>query len=335
MNAPAGTIDRVNRAAIFLMLLGDEEASSLLAQLDPNELEQLGSAMCGLGEIDQSGIAESIEDFVREADREVLPAEDRSSQVRGLLEKSLGQTKADSMMQRIEPEPRPRSIEMARWLAPSIVLKLIENEHPQVIAALLLMLEADPAAEVLSALGEDVQSAVVARIAKIGPVSSEAVDMIDRLLSQRIGKSFGANALQLGGPREAANLVNLAAGQTAKSVLAAIAQDDADLAKSIEEEMFTFEMLYELDAQAMGRLLRDVDNEALIDALKGIKEELRDPFFSAMSSRAADGVRDEIEMRGRVSRDEVQAAQRKVVDLARELADQGEISMGADDEEFV
>lgn len=332
---PAPLLNRVDRAAVFLMLLGDEEAANLLARLEPTELERIGSAMVAMGDIDQDRIAESLQDFVAEAEREILPAKNRSGQVRVMLERSLGSTKAESMMQRIEPEARPRSIEMARWLAPNVLLKLVEDEHPQVIAALLLMLEPEPAAEVLSALPEEVQSAVVTRVAKIGPVSSQAIGMIDNLLSQRIGASFGANTLTLGGPREAANLINLAEGELARTVLPSIAQLDPALAEAIEDEMFTFEMLLDLDRQTMGRLLRDVDNEALVDALKGLKEPQREPFFASMSSRAADGIKDDIEMRGRLAKSDVEAAQRKIVEVARSLADQGEIVIGNDDGEFV
>ena len=176
---------------------------------------------------------------------------------------------------------------------------------------------------------------MVEKVASMGPVSGQAVDMIDKLLSQRIGASFGASALTIGGPREAANLINLGAGDLRANVLPAIAQRNAPLAEKIEEEMFTFEMLFELDPKSMGRVLRDVDNEALVDALKGIQETDRDYFFRAMSSRAADGIKDEIELRGRLARSEVEAAQRKVIDLARSLADAGEIEMGGDDGEFV
>lgn len=328
-------MSRVERAAVFLSLLSDEEAAALLGRMEPSELEQIGAAMCKLGDIEQPHIAEALGDFVVEADREILPAKDRPQRVRALFERSLGETKAASMMLRIEPEARPRSIEMARWLAPSVVLKLIEDEHPQVMAALLLMLEPEPAAEVLSALPEAKQSGVVARIAKMNSVSTQAMGMIDNLLSQRIGANFGASALTMGGPREAANLINLSEGDLRNTVLPAIAQVDGPLAERIEEELFTFEMLLDLDPQNMGRLLRDVDNEALVDALKGLPDPQRGPFFAAMSSRAADGIRDEIELRGRLSKADVQAAQRKVVDLARTLADQGEISLGADDGEFV
>ncbi|QFT76706.1 flagellar motor switch protein FliG [Erythrobacter sp. THAF29] len=333
--APSGVMSRTDRAAVFLTLLGEEEAANLLARMGPSELQRLGRAMCALGEVGQDGIAEALADFVTEAEREVLPARDRSAEMRRLLERSLGPTKAESMMRRIEPEARPRTIEIARWLAPAVLVHLIEEEHPQVIAALLLMLEPEPAAEVLSGLPGAQQSLVVERIARIGPVSTRAIEMIDRLLTQRIGASFGADALALGGPREAANLINLAAGEVRNVVLPAIAQRDPPLAEAIEEELFTFEMLFTLDPQAMGRLLRDVDNEKLVDALKGLSKQEREPFFAAMSSRAADGIKDEIELRGRLARSEVEAAQRAIVEIARQLADEGEIVIGDDSGEFV
>ncbi|MEO0464052.1 MAG: flagellar motor switch protein FliG [Pseudomonadota bacterium] len=328
-------MSRTERAAVFLTLLDDKEAALLLGRMDPNELEQLGSAMCALGDIERPHIIEALSDFVTEAEREIMPARDRSTRVRGLLERSLGETKAASMMLRIEPDARPHSIEMARWLAPSVVVKLVEDEHPQVIAALLLMLDPEPAAEVLSALPDKSQSAVVARVAKMDSVSTQAIAMIDNLLSQRIGANFGASALAMGGAREAANLINLAEGDLRNTVLPAIAQMDGPLAERIEEEMFTFEMLLDLDPQSMGRLLRDVDNEALVDALKGLPDTQRTPFFASMSSRAADGIRDEIELRGRLAKKDVAAAQRKIVDMAKSLADQGEIVIGSDDGEFV
>jgi len=337
-SAPGDTrppLSRIDRAAVFLMLLGDEEAAGLLARLEPGELQLLGGAMLALGEIDRTRMAEAIEDFVSEADREVIPVRGREEQVRGLIRSALDPARAESMMQRIEPEARPRSIELARWLAPPVLARLIEDEHPQVISALLLLLDPDPAAEVLTGLPESVQASVVERVARIGPVSLSAIAMIDDLLQQRIGATFGTGALTMGGPREAAALINKASSELKNLVLPAIALNDAGLANRIEEEMFTFEMLLDFDRQTMSRLLRDVDNEALVDALKGLKEYQRAPFFGCMSSRAADGIRDEIELRGRLSRADVEAAQRRIVDIARSLADAGEIVIGGDDGEFV
>jgi flagellar motor switch protein FliG len=332
---PGCLLSRVDRAAVLLMLLGDEEASTILAHLSPEELEKLGAAMLALGEIDQPHMAEALADFAREAERAVLPHNGRGDRVRALLDKALGPARAENMMQRIAPDARPRSVEIARWLVPPVLVRLIEDEHPQVIAALLLLIEPEPAAEVLAALPLDLQTMVVERVARSGPISPRAIAAIDTLLTQRITATYGAAPLALGGPREAANLINLAAGDLRNTVLPAIAERDSPLAARIEEELLTFEMLLALDPMSMGRLLRDVNTETLVDALKGLKEEQRAPFFAAMSSRAADGVRDEIELRGRLTRKEALAAQRAIVEIARRLAEAGEIVIGSGNGEFV
>ncbi len=333
--APAALLSRVDRAAVFLMLLDDAEATSLLARLSPAELEKLGAAMMALGEIDQPHMAESLADFAGEAAREILPRRGRTDRVRTLLDKALGPARADSMMQRIEPDAPPRSLALAQWLAPGVLVRLILDEHPQVIAALLLLIEPEPAAEVLAMLPFELQTLVVERVAKSGAISAAAISTIDTLLTQRISATYGTAALMLGGPRDAANLINLAAGEMRGTVLPAIAERDGPLAEKIEEELFTFEMLFALDPMGMGRLLRDVDNEKLVDALKGLKEADRAPFFAAMSSRAADGVRDEIELRGRLAKSEVVAAQKAIVDIARGLAEAGEIVIGSGGGDFV
>ncbi len=332
---PPALLSRVDRAAVFLMLLGDEEATGLLSRLSPAELEKLGAAMMALGEIEQPHMAEALADFAGEAARELLPMRGRNDRVRTLLDKALGPARAESMMQRIEPEAAPRSLELAKWLAPGVLVRLILDEHPQVIAALLLLIEPEPAAEVLAMLPLELQTLVVERVAKSGSISVTAIATIDTLLTQRISATYGTAALMLGGPREAANLINLAAGELRGTVLPAIAERDAPLAEKIEEELFTFEMLFALDPMSMGRLLRDVDNEKLVDALKGLREPERAPFFAAMSSRAADGVRDEIDLRGRLAKKDVAAAQKAIVEIARGLADAGEIVIGSGNGEFV
>lgn len=328
-------LSRIERVAIFLMLLDDDEAATLMSRMEPDELERIGATMLEVGEIKREMMNEALADFVKESKADRSPVPDRNAQVREMMERSLGPTKAESMMLKLDPEPGPRSLEMARWLAPSVLLKLVEEEHPQVIAALLLMLEAEPAAEVLSNLPTNTQSVVIEKVATMGPISQQAIDMIDKLLSQRIGASFGPAALTIGGAKEAAALINAGAGDLKTKVLPAIAERNAPLAELIEDELFTFEMLLELDAKIMARILRDVDNEALIDALKGIEEDQRDVFFRCMSSRAADGIKDEIEMRQRLSKKDVDEAQRKIVTLARQLAEQGEIDLGGGDGEFV
>ena len=322
-------------AAVFLMLLSEDEAAALLTRLGPDELQRVGTAMVRLGEVEPARIAEAIAGFVAEADSAALPAQGREARLGAMLERAVGPVRGDSLMQRIVPEAKPQAVEIARWLAPEVLAGLVEAEHPQVIAVLLLMLEAEAAAEVLAALPAPQQTPVVERVARLEKVTAEAVSLLDAVLTAQIGQRFGAGALTLGGAREAANLINLAGGQLGRTVMPEIERRDSPLAKAIEAEMLTFEMLLMLDAQSLGRLLRDVDNGQLVTALKGLAEPDREPFFAAMSSRAADGVRDEIELLSKVRRNDVLAAQKAMIELARRLRDEGEIALGAGDGEFV
>jgi flagellar motor switch protein FliG len=336
MTVEALSHDEADRAAVMVMLLEDNQAAKLLSHLEPHELRLLGEKMCALGEIQPEVIAHAIANFVERTERLGLIAHDRIGHVRSLMTKAVGEVKADNLMQRIQPDaPRASPLELARWLTPQALVPLIKGEHPQAIAVLLVQLDPEVAAEVLHALPVEVQPQVVHRIATLGPVSPEALMMLEELLNRRIGECHGQGALSIGGPREAAEIINNAGKAMEKRVMPEITKLDKVLAKEIENEMFKFEHLFVLNPQAMGALLREVDNDTLIDALKGIAEEERDVFFKAMSSRAADGVRDEIAARGRVKLADVVAAQKQIVAIARRLAADGVIIFGGGDDEYV
>lgn len=326
------------RAAVMMMVLDDEQAAGLLARLEPAELRLLGEKMCALGEIGPEVIAHAIASFVARTQRLGLSAHDRLGQVKTLMTRAVGDVKADNLMARIVPDQRPPSpLELARWLTPASLLPLVCEEHPQAIAVLLVQLDPEIAAEVLSQLPPQIQPEVVHRIATLGPVAAEALQMLEDLLSTRIRERHGSAPLMMGGPREAAELINGAGKAVEKRVMPEIGKLDKALAKEIESEMFKFEHLFALDPQSMGALLRDVESDVLIDALKGIDEDQRDVFFRAMSSRAADGVKDEIASRGRLKMADVLAAQKTIVGVARKLAAEGTIvfGVGGGDDEYV
>jgi len=329
-------LDEADRAAVMVMLLDEEQAAKILAELDPDELKVLGEKMCALGEIKPEYIQHAISGFVNANDQLGISAHGRVGQVRSLMTRAVGEVKADSLMQRIAPdEPAASPLELARWLTPSKLAPLIRDEHPQAIAVLLVQLDPEIAAEVLHELPWKAQPEVIHRIASLGPVSPDALAMLEELLSRRIAEMHGTTALTMGGPREAADLINNSGKAVEKRVMPEITRADKVLAKLIEAEMFKFEHLFALDPQGMGALLRDVDSETLIDALKGVVDEEREVFFKAMSSRAADGVRDEIAARGRVKMADVIEAQKQVVAVARRLAADGTISFGQGDDDYV
>ena len=328
-----------DRAAVMVMLLDEEQAAGILSQLEPEELRMLGEKMCALGEISPEVIAHAIAGFVAKTEQLGLSAHGRIGQVRSLMTQAVGEVKASNLMQRILPdEPvSSASLELARWLTPQALIPLIKGEHPQALAVLLVQLDPEVAALVLQSLPADVQSQVVHRIATLGPVSPDALGMLDDLLARRIGECHGNETLRMGGPREAADIINNAGKGAEKRIMPEINKLDKILARQIEAEMFKFEHLFALDVQAMGSLLREVESDVLIDALKGIGEDQRELFFRAMSSRAADGVRDEIASRGRLKMAEVLEAQKAIIAAARKLAAEGVISFGAGggDDEYV
>jgi flagellar motor switch protein FliG len=331
------TFDDADRAAVMVMLLEDDQAADILARLEPSELRLLGEKMCAISEIGPQAIAEAITGFVERTEKLGLVVQDRVGQVRSLMTRAVGEVKASNLMQRILPEaPQASSLEIARWLNPQALVPLVKGEHPQAIAVLLVQLDPEVAAEVLHSLPLSIQPEVVHRIATLGPVSPEAIKMLEELISRKLGDAQGQAALMIGGPRDVADIMNNAGKAMEKHVMPEIAKMDKALAKEIENEMFKFEHLFGLDPQSMGALLRDVDNDSLIDALKGITEAERECFFRAMSSRAADGVKDEIAARGRVKLADVVAAQKQIVAAARRLAAEGTIAFGAGgDDDYV
>jgi flagellar motor switch protein FliG len=332
----AATLPPADSAAVMMMLLAEEQTTEILGALDPRELRVLGEKMVSLGEIGPDVIAQAISGFVAKTERMGLVAHDRVGQVHAMMSRAVGEVKADNVMRRIAPAAaRTSPLELARWLTPDALAPLVRGEHPQAIAVLLIQLDPEVAAAVLHALPTAIQPEIVHRIATLGPVAPQAIEMLEELLSRRITESHGQRPLQMGGAREAAEIINGVGKVVEKHVLGALAKRDKGLARKIEEEMFKFEHLFVLDPQSMGALLREVANETLIDALKGIGEDEREVFFRAMSSRAADGVRDEIAARGRVKLADVVAAQKDVVAVARKLAADGTIVFGAGDDDYV
>jgi len=337
MTAPAQVpTDPTADAAVLVMLLEESEAAAILSQLAPSELDLLGERMCALGNIAPEAINTAIAGFLDRTESLGLVDADRMGRVHSLMTRAVGEVKADNVMQRIAPGPASSpALDIVRWLNPESLVPLIVGEHPQAIAVLLLQIEPAIAAQVLHALPEETQPEVVRRLASLGPLRPEALAVLEEVLNRRIAECHGKALLQMGGPSEAAQIINSAGKAAGARIMPAIAKADKALARRIEEEMFTFEHLYALGPQDMGALLREVDSDTLIDALKGIAEDRRDLFFVAMSSRAADGVRDEIATRGRMKSSDVEAAQRAMVTVARRLAADGTISFGSDDDEFV
>lgn len=349
MTGSPAPITECDRAAIMLMVMDEDQASDVLSRFNPDELRRLGERMCALGEVGPEAITQAIATFVARTEQVGLSAHDRVGQVRSIMSRAVG----EAMKRSVVPEGPVAALELARWLSADKLLPLIADEHPQVIAVLLVQLDAEIAAQILQGLPAPMQPQVIHRIARLGPVTAEAVAMLDSILNQRMTSLGAVNAesigmldaalgpqasggpVALGGPKEAADIINKAHRSVEQQVMPALTKLDKKLALLIEQEMVKFDHLYALDEKAVGAVLRDVDSETLITALKGITPDQREFFLSAMSTRAADGVRDELELRGRIRREEVDEAQREIIVIVRRLAAAGEIAFGPADDEYV
>ena len=255
-----------------------------------------------------------------------------------MLNTAVGGVKADNLMRQVAPEGEENSLPalgILRWLEPKIIGELLAEEHPQAIAVLLLQLDTEIAAAALSALPEHLHTPVLHRVARMGPVSRQAIEILEQTITAKIEKMHGKAPLAMGGVQQAAEIINNLHSSIEKRVMPTISKLDKKLAKELSSEMFKFEHLFVLDTKMTGVLLREIENDTLILALKGLEESQREQFYAAMSSRAADGLKDEIDARGRVKKADCDAAQAEVVAIAKRLADQGELVFGEGDGDYV
>lgn len=328
-----------DRAAIMMLLLPEDDAAQLLGHLSPDELRDLSARMCALGEIAPNQIADAIAGFSAATPDGGIRDEKRVDTVRRILNGAVGTLRSDSVMKSVvleEEPPQPEAssaLGMLRWLTPDTIAQLLADEHPQAIAVLLLQIDKDAAAATLALLPKDIQAPVLHRVARLGPVSPQALAVLEDAIGSKLAALQGTAPLALGGIKYAAEIINRAHKSVEKAVMPVIGKLDKPLVKALEEELFKFEHLFALDVKMTGVLLREVESDLLILALRGLDEQQRDHFFAAMSQRAADGLRDEIEGLARVKRTDVEAAQRQIVTIAKRLVASGDLVMdeGSDD----
>ena len=325
----------VERAAVLMMLVGEEEAASILQKLDPEEVRQLGKAMFAVADVSEAEVADVLDDFVGHARERTAIGFDPRPRIEAVMTRALGQEKADSVLARIVPAEDACQLDLLDWLDAGEIASMIEKEHPQIAAVLIANLDPTIGAQVLELMPDAVQPDILHRIARLGPITPEAVDTLRTLLANRTGTGSSGQGVTLGGTREAAKILSGARKATEQRVMPKLFKIDRDVAKAIEEAMFVFDNLLELDDKNLGTLIRNVDGEILTKALKGVDEAVRNRFLGCMSARAADGIRDEMESRGPMRLAEVLEAQKAMIATARGLAKDGTIMMGGGEDDYV
>ena len=335
MSAPFRVYTGVERAAVLMMLVGEEEAAAILQKLDPDEVRELGKAMFAVADVSETEVEFVLDDFVGKARERTAIGFDPRPQVEAVMTRALGREKADSVLARIIPAEDACQIDLLDWLDAGEIAGLIDKEHPQIAAVLIANLDPAVAAQVLELLPDAIQPDILHRIARLGPITPEAVETLKTMLAGRIGSAQQPAGVLLGGTREAAKIMSSARKSTEQRVMPKLFKIDREVARAIEEAMFVFDNLLELDDRNLGTLIRNIDGDILTRALKGVDEAARSRFLGCMSRRAADGIRDEMEARGPMKLSEVLEAQKMIIQIARSLAKDGTIMMAGGEDDYV
>jgi len=323
-------------AAILLMSLGEEEAAEVFKHLEPKEVQRLGETIARMKSIPREKVEGVLDKFSAIAAEQSILVADTDEYVKSVLKKALGEDKANLLIDRILQGSDISGIESLKWMDPGSVAELLRNEHPQIVAAILVHLDHDQASSVLKSFTERQRNEVLIRVATLDGIQPSALKDLNEVMSKVLAGGDKLRKASLGGVKTAAEIINLLGGSAETAVLDYIREADNELAQKIMDNMFTFDDLDKLDDKGFQALLKEVQSESLVVALKGASAELREKVFKNMSTRAAETLREDLESRGPVRLSEVEAEQKEMLKVVRRLADEGQIVLGGGgDDEFV
>ena len=325
----------VERAAILLLSLGEQEAAQVLKHMSARDVQKVGTAMTQLLNVSREEVSDVLSNFTSTAETQTSVGVGVNEFLRRVLVDALGQDKASSVIDRINIGPSNKGLEALKWMDPRAVAELIRHEHPQIIAIVLAYLDSDQAAEILAVLPAGMHSDVVMRIATLDGVQPSALSELDDIMEKQFaGKSTGKTS-SLGGAKAAADIVNLLDPSTEAPLMEQINRADEALGSKIQDLVFVFDNLIDIDDRGMQELLRNVQSDRLLLALKGADDELKAKIFKNMSQRAAEMLKDDLEAKGPVKLSEVEGAQKEILMAARKLSESGSIQLGGKGEAYV
>jgi len=322
------------RAAILLLTLGEQTAASVLKHMDVQEVQKLGSAMAALTDVPRDRVAGVLGELLVAVQRKTSIGIGTSDYLRKVLNDSLGERRAGSLLGRIFKGRESTGIDALKWMEPRTVADVVKNEHPQIVATILAHLPAQQAADVLRALDAAMQPEIALRLARLDEVPESALQELDALVERQTKEVAAIKTARIGGVKAAADMINLL-GPAQSGVLDAIKAQDQALGEQIKDALFAFESLLKLDDRAMQSILREVQADVLATALKGADEAIGEKVFKNMSKRAAEILRDDIAAKGPVRLSDVEAAQKEILSVVLKLAEEGQIVVAAGGEEFV
>lgn len=317
------------RAAVLLMTLGEQDAAEVLKHMSPKEVQKIGEAMASMVNVSKATVSTVLDEFSDAIQKQTELGIDNEEYLRSILINALGEDRAHNIFDRIRLGRHYKGLDALKWMDPRAVADLIRYEHPQIIAVVLAYLEQESAADVLANLPENMRVDVMTRVASLNGIQPSAIQALDDILEKQFSvHSQNIRSWAVGGLKTAANIMNSLDSHLEAEIMEGIRNVDAELSSRIQDLMFVFESLIEVNDRVIQVLLREISSETLIIALRGADNGIKEKIFKNMSRRAGEMLRDDLEARGPVKLSEVEAAQKEILTVARHLAEIGEISLG-------
>ncbi|MFY9129670.1 MAG: flagellar motor switch protein FliG [Limnohabitans sp.] len=324
-------ISGAQRAAVLMLLLGEQQASEIIKFLNPGEVQALGGAMVAVSDVSQEAVNEILDDFVSTIKKQSSLGLGTTDYVEKVFKRALGDDKAASVLGRIMPGQSTKGLEILQWMDARAIADMIKTEHPQVTAIILSVLDHQVAADVLNFLPDETRPEIIQRVASLETVQPSAMQELESIMKLQFSNNTSSKSSSFGGIKAAAQIMNSTKTALEASIMKGLEKIDADLMMRIQDNMFTFENLAAVDNKGIQVLMRAVDNNQLMIAMKGASEDVKARFFDNMSERARGMFKDEMDAKGLMRLSDVEEAQKQIMRSARKLSDSGELVLGGGD----
>ncbi len=324
-------ISGAQRAAVLMLLLGEQQASEIIKFLNPGEVQALGGAMVAVSDVSQEAVNEILDEFVATIKKQSSLGLGTTDYVEKVFKRALGDDKAASVLGRILPGQSTKGLEILQWMDARAIADMIKTEHPQVTAIILSVLDHQVAADVLNFLPDESRPEIIQRVASLETVQPSAMQELESIMKLQFSTNTSSKSSSFGGIKAAAQIMNSTKTALEASIMKGLESIDADLMMRIQDNMFTFENLSAVDNKGIQVLMRAVDNNQLMIAMKGASEEVKARFFDNMSERARGMFKDEMDAKGLMRLSDVEEAQKQIMRSARKLSDSGELVLGGGD----
>ncbi len=325
-------LDDTEQAALFLLTVGQDRAAEVLKHMSPKEVQQIGATMAELHNVTFDMIDSILERFIGDIRNQTALGINSDDYIRDMLTQALGADKASTVIDRILLGRNSKGLEQLKWMDPRAIADLIRIEHPQIVAIILSLIDADQAAETLAHLPERVRADVIMRVATLQGVQPSALRELDDIMEKQLSGATNIKSSTIGGIDTAANILNFIDSNVEALIMERISESNPELSQAIQDKMFVFENIVDIDDRGVQALLREVTNDTLLLALRGAEDDLKEKIFNNMSRRAAEMLRDDLEAAPPARLSDVETAQKDILGVARRLADSGEITLGGADE---